>query len=80
MNIWWYLYLVPAVFSIVASIYGTVWVDEDDLTLKDLTAMVSLAVIPVLNIVVAVGICSWYLDKFAKNSVMERVVIKGRKR
>lgn len=80
MNIWWYLYLVPAVFSIVASIYGTVWIDEDDLTVKELTAMVSLAVIPVFNIVVSVGICAWYLDKFARASVMERVVIKGRKR
>ncbi len=80
MNIWWYLYLVPAVFAIVASIYGTVWIDSDDLTIKDLTAIVSLAVIPVFNIVVAVGICAWYVDKFAKTGAMDRVVIKGRKR
>ncbi len=72
----WYLYLVPAVILLVGANLGTVYIEKKDVTLKEFLAILIFAVIPVVNLILAIGYCGWCIDNLSKSDVMNRVIFK----
>lgn len=73
---YWYLYLVPAVILLVGANLGTLYIEKKDVTLKEFLAILIFAVIPVINIILAIGYIGWCIDNMSRADVMNRVIFK----